>query len=251
MPGRTAVHLINLGKGVQPNASWWTPAVGVAGHNTAFFPTNLWVHQFIRFSTNWTTTSATGGSGAPDYKTLFLRYFNSSARHEVKIGDQARGLTHGGGNPSVTKVSEGISAWTNTVSMNTQYNAQGWYGDDFYPLITAPGPYPSTPSPAAPYGPGNGEWVEVVMHHKTIAERGEFTVYWRQYTVGGALNPQPWKIDGSYLVGQPGQVWWGVSNYQMGVNRNRQYDAAMYIYWGPYEVVDGSVYPNPWSLPGS
>jgi hypothetical protein len=28
----------------------------------------------------------------------------------------------------------------------------------------------------------------------------------------------------------------------MGVNRNRQWDEEMYIYWGPHEVVDGSRY---------
>jgi hypothetical protein len=37
----------------------------------------------------------------------------------------------------------------------------------------------------------------------------------------------------------------------MGINRNRQYDEDMYHYWGPYEVVDGYLYPNPWNLPGN
>ena len=250
LPGRTAIYQIALGKSAPPNPGWWTPTSGI-GAGTLFFPTHLWVRQFIRFSPAWTTTSSIGGQGGPDYKALFLRYFNSSSRHEVKIGDQARGMMHSGGNPSVTKVSDGTLPWNNTVSMNVQYNTSGWGGVDFYPLVLAPGPYPSTPSPSAPYGPGNGEWVEMVIHHKTVAERGEFTVYWRQYTVGGVVSPQAWKIDARYLVGQPGQVWWGVSNYQMGVNRNRQYDTPMYIFWGPYEVVDGGVYPNPWNLPGN
>jgi hypothetical protein len=74
-------------------------------------------------------------------------------------------------------------------------------------------------------------------------------MYWRQYTVGGAVAPSPWKIDATYLDVQPGQSFTGIANYQMGVNRNRWYDEPMFIYWGPYEIVDGSVYPNPWGLP--
>jgi hypothetical protein len=59
-----------------------------------------------------------------------------------------------------------------------------------------------------------------------------------------------WKIDAKYMIAKPGQVFRGVTVYTMGVNRNRQWDEEMYIYWGPHEVVDGSRYPNPWDLPG-
>jgi hypothetical protein len=228
MPGRTALHGVNLG----------TPR------------THVWVRQFIRFSPNWTTASATGGQGAADYKAMFLRYANSPARHQVKIGANGRGLEHSGGNPGLTKVDEGTLPWHNVRTMNVQYHTSGWPFIDFYPLIKAPGPARAAPSRAAAFGNGNGEWVEVIMHHKTVAERGEFTVYWRQYTVRGQVAPQAWKIDARYLVGRPGQEFRGVAIYTMGVNRNRQYDEPMFIYWGPFEIVDGLKYPNPWNLPG-
>ena len=228
MPGRVALHGVSLG-----------------GERT-----HVWVRQFIRFSPNWTTMSAKGGSGAPDYKAMFLRYANSPARHQVKLGTNARGLEHSGGSPGLKRMSEGTLPWNNVVTMNTQYHTSGWPYVDFFPFVKAPGPYPSAPAAGAPYGNGNGEWVEIVMHHKTVGGRGEFTVYWRQYTVSGVVSPQPWKIHAVWMEAQVGQVFSGVTIYTMGVNRNRQYDEPMFIYWGPFEVVDGTQYPNPWNLPG-
>ena len=227
MSGRTAIHGVSLG----------SPR------------THIWLRQFIRFSPNWTTASATGGQGAADYKAMFLRYANSAARHQVKIGANGRGLEHNGGNPGLAKVGEGTLPWHNVVTLNQQYHISGWPFVDLYPLIRAPGPL-SAKFTRAPWGPGTGEWIEVVMHHKTVAERGEFTAYWRQYTVGGQVSPKPWKIDARYVVVRPGQVFRGVSIYTMGVNRNRQYDEPMFIYWGPFEIVDGSQFSNPWNLPG-
>jgi len=135
--------------------------------------------------------------------------------------------------------------------MDQQYGGSGWPYPDFWPAMYAPGPYPAAPyGSGSNWGLGNGEWWQIIIHHKTVAERGEFTMYWRQYTVGAAVNPQPWKIHGRLMIGATGSVWRGLSNYQMGVNRNRCYDEPMNLDWGPYEVVDGSQYPNPWSLPG-
>ena len=34
----------------------------------------------------------------------------------------------------------------------------------------------------------------------------------------------------------------------LGANKNKTNDSDMYLYWGPWEVVDGSKYPNPWSM---
>jgi hypothetical protein len=226
MPGRTALH------GVRLRGQY----------------THVWVRQFVRFSSNYTTTSVTGGQGGPSYKVMFLRYHDSGARHEWTI-DGPRGVYHRGGNPGLTRIEQGILPWNNVQVMNRQYRVEGWPFPDVYPMIKVPGPAPSAP-PRAPFGNGDGEWYEVVLHHKTVAERGEFTMYWRRYTYHGSVSPGPWKIDAKYLIVQAGQTFRGVSIYTMGVNRNRQYDEEMFVYWGPFEIVDGSKYPNPWGLPG-
>jgi hypothetical protein len=43
------------------------------------------------------------------------------------------------------------------------------------------------------------------------------------------------------LRGPDGPGFSGISHYQMGINGNRQHDEVMSHYWGPSEVVDGSL----------
>lgn len=246
-PGRVATHQIAIGTlAGKPNATWWTAPDG-----KSWYPTHVWVRQFLRFSPNWTGLSQSGGQGSADYKTMFLRYYNSSARHEFKV-TAIREWILSGGDPGLTQVSQGTLPWNTVLSINVQYGVSGYYGVDLYKMVKPTALdgkcYPSV-VPCAPAG--DSEWYEIVMHHKTIGERGEFTQYVRRYTLGGAPNPGTWMINAHYFVGKAGEVFPGVSHYQMGVNRNRQYDWVMYHYWGPYEVVDGSVYPNPWGLPGA
>jgi hypothetical protein len=246
MAGRVATHQATLGTcASRPNAGWWTAP------NGCWYPTHLWVRQFIRFSPNWTTASNTGGQGAADYKTMFLRYFNSAARHDF-IVHSIREWWMSGGNPGLTLVDNGSLSWHNVESMNVAYNASGFSSPDLAPMVKPSALDGKCYPAAAPCAPqGDGEWYEMVMHHKTVGNRGEFTQYLRRYTSGGAVSPGPWRINAHYSVAQTGQVFSGISHYQMGINRNRQYDEVMNHYWGPYEVVDGSQYPNPWGLPGN
>lgn len=221
MPGRIAVHGVNF-----------TPL------------TNVWVRQFVRFSTNFTTVGLAGGQNAASQKMMFLRYESSALRHAWII-QGPRGMSHETGADQGTSFEHGMLVWNNVRSMNTQYGVGGWPDPDGWPMFRSDvGPQ------GAPIGPGTGEWYEVVLHHKAVAERGEHTLAWRQYTVNGQVSPQPWSIVAEYEVFTPGQSWKRIMRYEMGVNRNRQWDETMYVYWGPYEVVDGSAFPSPWGLPG-
>jgi hypothetical protein len=200
---------------------------------------DIWVRQFVRFSPNYTTEGNVGGSGAASHKMMFFRYL-ASGRHYWVL-DGLRGMLHSlDTSPGGTLVSQGALPVTNVGPLNSNY-----FLPDADPLIKV---RCGTGIPN-PCGDGDGQWYEIVMHHKNVAERGEGTLYWRKYTVGGAVNPGPWSITGWYKQLAPGQTWSPVQSYDMGVNRNRQWDEAMFIYWGPYAVVDGSKYPNPWSLP--
>jgi len=158
-----------------------------------------------------------------------------------------------GGNPGLgTFIDQGKLPWNTVESMNVQYGVQGFPGVDLYPMVKVASLSGSCfPADAPCASAGDGEWYEIVIHHKTVGERGEFTQYLRRYTYGGVVSPGAWRINAEYSVAPSGQVFRGVSHYQMGVNRNRQYDEVMYHDWGPYEVVDGSVFPSPWGLPTS
>jgi hypothetical protein len=242
MPGRVAVHSVALGTCVaRPNTSWyqWT--------NGCWYPTHVWVRQFIRFSPNWTNFSSTGGSGSGDYKTLFLTYIQTSGRHEFKVTN-LREWIMGWGGPTGNS---GPLPWNNVQSMNDQYNTSGFPGVDLFPMVKPSAPdgrcYPAN----TPCGPaGDGQWYEIVLHHKTTGARGEFSQYLRRYSQNGVVSPGPWRINAHYVDAAAGGIFTGLDRYKMGINRNRQYDEVMHHDWGPYEVVDGSVYPNPWGLPG-
>jgi hypothetical protein len=247
MGGRVATYQVSLGScsGLQPGTTWWLAPNGCK------YPTHLWLRQFIRFSPTWTGASNTGGQGSADYKTMFLRYYNSSARHEFKV-KSIREWVLSGGNPGLTLIDQGKLSWNTVQSINDEYGVQGFSGADLYPMVKTASLngycFPAG-SPCAQQG--DGEWYEMIIHHKTVGARAEFTQYLRRYTSGGAVSPAPWRINAQYAVAESGQVFSGISDYQMGVNRNRQYDEVMYHDWGPYEVVDGGVYPNPWGLPGN
>jgi hypothetical protein len=97
--------------------------------------------------------------------------------------------------------------------------------------------------------PGDGEWYEFVMGSITMsASTGRGIFAWRRHTTGGVVSPGPWRV---YIqqVTNTSAPWYPAGAYQMGVNRNKSFDEEMYWDWGPYEVVDGSKYANPFSVP--
>ena len=70
----------------------------------------------------------------------------------------------------------------------------------------------------------------------------------RRLTTGGAIVNNPWKYYGVSLSGaatpQVGAVSLGASSL------GRAPAATQYAYWGPWEVVDGTRYANPFAMPG-
>ena len=217
----------------------------VAVHGVNFAPlADVWVRQFVRFSSNYTTIGRRGGQGAASHKMMFLRYQGSPARHDWVL-EGPRGMTMETGRSQGKVVAAGNLPWHNTRTMETLYGAKGWPFADAFPMIGSPvGP------PGAPVGQGTGEWYELVLHHRASGERAEHTLAWRQYTTHGTVAPGRWSMIARWEQFAAGQQWRPIVRYEMGVNRNRQWDEPMFVFWGPYEVVDGSKYPNPWNLPG-
>lgn len=244
MGGRVATYSVDLGEGAghTPGSDWWLAPNGKR------YPTHIWLRQYIRFSPNWTNACEYGGQGSGDYKTIFLRYYNSAARHQFKVTN-LREWRMEGGNPGLTFTEQGHLPWHNVQSLDQQYGGTGFPGADLYPMVRPSNPATGNCFPAnAPCASqGDGQFYEIVIHHKTVGNRGEFSQYLRRVTP----TVTPWRINAMYSIASPGQVFIGLSSYQMGVNRNRQYDEVMYHDWGPHEIVDGGRYPNPWNLPGA
>jgi hypothetical protein len=240
-PGRVAVHSVALGTCVaSPGPSWYRWS------NGCWYPTHVWVRQFLRFSPNWTNFHATRGSGGGDYKAMFLTYIQTTGRHEFKVTNLREWQMGWGGvaGPS------GTLPIHNVQTINEQYGITGFHGVDLMPMVKVSTPAGTcSPGMAPCLQAGDGEWYEIVLHHKTTGARGEFAQYIRRYTQNGVISLAPWRINAHWHEAPATDPFTGVDRYKMGVNRNRQYEEVMSHDWGPYEVVDGGVYPNPWNLP--
>jgi hypothetical protein len=225
--------------GARPHPTWYPWTKG------GWYPPHVWVRQYLRFSPNWTGASNTGGSGGADYKTLFLTYIATTGRHEFKVTNLREWIMGWGGPPGAS----GDLPIHNVQSMNVQYNTSGFHGVDLLPMVKVSAPdgrcFPGN-APCAQAG--DGEWYEMVMHHKTTGARGEFSQYLRRYSQNGAVSHGPWRINAHWHEATS-DIFTGINRYMMGVNRNRQYDEVMFHDWGPYAVVDGGVYPNPFNVP--
>jgi hypothetical protein len=210
----------------------------VAVHGTGVTQlTNVWVRQFVRFSPNYTTVSNTGGQGAASHKLLFLRFPGSDRAAVILEGPRTWTIEH---------ASSTTSTWLpeNTIlGTNTKCNTSGWPGGGDIGSYDAMFKMDAKANTCAAVPQGNGEWYEIILHHEQLdATTAVWMTRWRRYTP----TPGPWRIWGQRDVRAAG--WDPIYRYEMGVNRNRQWDENMFIDWGPYEVVDGSKYPNPWGL---
>lgn len=214
--------------------------------HVAHFPDlrNVWIRQYIRFSPNWTTAGPSPPGGV-SYKAMFIRWNGVGFRMGFLInGFRELVLEHGhayenGKNYPATSVR---LPWQNTVPISVR---DGIQGPDGFPMFRG------MSLARLPTGPGNGEWYEVIMHHRQAREEtAEGTLAFRQFTSKGKIAPGRWLVLArSTTFSRVGDVWHPANSYRMGVNRNKWFAEEMHIDWGPYEVVDGSRYPNPWNTP--
>lgn len=225
-----------------------TATPGRIAIHTAHFPSaleNVWVRQFVRFTPNWTTAGA-NPSGGTSYKMMFFRFdgagfrlghlINGSRDEIMELGQGASGARLG--------AVEAKLPWDNHIPVSL---VDGIGGMDAWPMLKVGA---VTGKPARD---GNGEWFEVVMHFEKVAPMAmQGTLAKRQYTVSGAVSPGAWEVIARQVThtGDPAvEFVRPVVLYQMGVNRNKQWDTAMSIDWGRYELYDGRLQRNPLNVP--
>jgi hypothetical protein len=92
----------------------------------------------------------------------------------------------------------------------------------------------------------DGEWWEYVVYwDKTGATTARQHMWRRRLTNNGVVASNPYAYAGWSYSGAPTPR---VRAVDLGANKNKSNDTDMYLFWGPWEVVDGSKYPNPWSM---
>jgi hypothetical protein len=182
----------------------------------------MWFRWRVRYSPGWTTVGPDPAGHANSYKLAFWGWSGFYSRGEVGL--------------------------TNT--------------DDYYVAVSvqeprsgAAVPYTRRPLPGSATGLGeagpdwaDGEWHEFVVYHQGTGATSFREHFWRRrLTRAGRVAPGPWTYVGQELSGHPPPR---VDRVELGINKNKSTPARQYLDWGPWEVVDGSRYPNPFGMPG-
>lgn len=220
---------------------------------------NIWVRGFCRWSTAWNTKSPPGrGGSTADHKWVFLLY-DAGGRDEIKVGTFQRCFVEAPaiGDVYNSPVQQADPSWANWPTTNIWHfnnpNA-GWPGREAYTTDFHPWQMPSNlPNDAThnlpvQWGDGDNEWYEWLMHHNVGSTQGQFTYAMRKYTVGGVVNPQPWKIAAQEWTGASRKSSYKVKVVHFTGNRNTSYNNDMEADWGPIEVVNGNVYQDPFGF---
>jgi hypothetical protein len=93
----------------------------------------------------------------------------------------------------------------------------------------------------------DGQWYEYVIHYERLGETTARQHWWRRkLTEDGVIVDGPFVYTGVEITGKPAPR---VRAVVLGANKNKNNPKDMYLYWGPWEVVDGSKYANPFSVP--
>ncbi|MFL5542483.1 MAG: hypothetical protein ACJ8J0_26085, partial [Longimicrobiaceae bacterium] len=182
---------------------------------------DLWLRWKMRYEPGWTTSAPDPAGSADSYKIAFFTWDHADGRGELELSN---------GTDYVTGV--GVQ------------DGSGRYLDYAETLL---------PGADANFGRvttewSDGQWWELVIHYRRDA-RGAVFQYWRRrLTAGGRVSPAPWVYHGMRMQGPPGPR---VAKVELGANKNKNNPRTMYLYWGPWEVVDGARFPDPFGMPGA
>lgn len=180
---------------------------------------DLWLRWRMRYEPGWTTHGPDPAGSADSYKIAFFTWEGVGGRGELQLSN---------GTDYITGV--GVQ------------RPDGSYL-----------PYAETRLPGADADFGrvtsewsDGQWWEFVIHYRRDARGGVFQYWRRRLTASSRVQPGPWTYHGMRMDGPPGPR---VARVELGANRNRNNPRTMYLYWGPWEVVDGDRFPDPFGVP--
>ncbi len=180
----------------------------------------MWLRWTMKFTPGWTTVGPDPAGAANSYKIAFWLWQGHGGRGELE--------------------------YSNTSDYITGTGVQDAGGNYF--------PYAQTllPGSAANFGHtdtewSDGEWWQFVVYYQRTGPMSARQYYWRRrLTSHGRQINNPWIFCGFQMAGYPTPQVKGV---ELGINKNKNNPTAMYITWGPWEVVDGTTYPNPFDMP--
>ena len=193
-----------------------TPRTGVS-----FAPIDkMWYRWRMKFSPGWTTVGPYPSGHANAYKIAFWHWEGYDGRGQVNYTN-----TNG--------YEIGTGVLNSSTGQYIQYSETQLPGSQSFGSATTEW--------------SDNEWWEFVVYYEKTGPGTANQHYWRRrLTSSGQIVNNPWVYHGYQMSGS---VTPRVSGISLGVNKNKSTPAAQHIYWGPWEVVDGSRFPNPWGMP--
>lgn len=175
---------------------------------------DVWFRLRVKFSPGWTTAGPYPPGWANSYKLAFILWKGYDGRGEVQFSNTSQYILELGVREAQCRELP-LPGSQSFGSVTTE-----WTG---------------------------AEWWEFVMHYEKL-DRHTFRFQWwrRPLTRGGAIVDNPFTFAG---VEQTCEAVPQVRGISLGANKNKATPVTQYVYWGPWEVVDGSRYPNPFNLP--
>lgn len=182
----------------------------------------VWFRWRMRFSPGWTTVGTAPAGYANSYKIAFWLWDGFEGRGELEYSNTDDYL------PFWYVKPEGESEYLD------------------YQQIALPGSAPDFGRVGTEWN--DGEWYEFVIFYDRLGPERARQHWWRRRltTRGRIVDTYPWTYVGREFSGSAAPR---VNGVMLGGNKNRNNTSTSYIYWGPWQVVDGSSAPNPWGMP--
>jgi hypothetical protein len=187
-------------------------------HSPGFTPKDqVWVRFRVRFSPGWTSAGPEPPGHDNSYKLIFLLWSGATQRFELQFANTAAmhyGVSIGGVTRSETPVPGRTDWWG--ASATSMWNSDEW-------------------------------WEFILYWQRFTNTTGRWRIWRRQLTVNRQLVDQPFVWDGYDITATSGTLP-RAGSISLGANKNKCNPADQFIYWGPYDVVDGSQFPNPFGV---
>lgn len=191
---------------------------GFAPEMTARLPApidRMWFRWRMRYSPGWTTVGPNPPGHANSYKVAFWLWDGFDGRGQVEISNTDQYLP-------------GLGARRDGQPVRWRERALPGSGD--FGRVTTEWT--------------DGQWWEFVALYERMGPERARQHWWRRRLTP---LPGPWTYAGQEVEGGPVPR---VRAVTLGANRNKSTPRRMHIDWGPWEVVDGTRYPNPFGMPG-
>jgi hypothetical protein len=192
----------------------WAPSI-----DEGFAPLDrMWYRYRMKYHPGWTTVGPLPSGHANAYKVAFWLWEGYSGRGQIELSNTDQYI---------------LGFGVNNNGSYLQYTERTLPGSTTFGRVTTEWT--------------DNEWWEFVVYYEKTGATSARQHWWkRRLTNGGVIAGNPWTYVGMEFTGAATPRVRGIT---LGANKNKNNPGTMHISWGPYEVVDGTRYPNPWNMP--